>query len=204
MIAFAKPNNVIDFPQPQGKSNEWYTPSRYIEAAREVLGGIDLDPASCEAANRVVKAKQYYTKEQDGLARPWVARSVWLNPPYGKLANKSMLEMWVRRLIQHYEQGSIEQAILLSTTNVESPWFRFLWDYHICFVDHEIRFMHPNGVRKCHLFGSIFVYLGPHEQRFIDIFQQFGTIAKRVSTPKTQPITPSLWETQGESAHGCI
>ena len=46
---------------------EWYTPSRYIESARRVMGSIDLDPASCEKANRTVKAGTYYTVEDNGL-----------------------------------------------------------------------------------------------------------------------------------------
>ena len=49
-------------------SNEWYTPTQYVEAARRVLGGIDLDPASCEVANATVKATRYLTKDDDGLA----------------------------------------------------------------------------------------------------------------------------------------
>jgi hypothetical protein len=39
--------------------NEWYTPVKYIEAARRVLGNIDLDPASCEAAQTTVRARQF-------------------------------------------------------------------------------------------------------------------------------------------------
>src|SRR5262249_56141272 len=60
---------------------EWYTPARYIELAREVLGEIDLDPASSAKAQEIVKAQRYFTLEQDGLIRPWHGR-VWLNPPY--------------------------------------------------------------------------------------------------------------------------
>jgi hypothetical protein len=47
--------------------NEWHTPVEYLEMARRVLGAIDLDPATTEAAQRVVKAAKYFTKETDGL-----------------------------------------------------------------------------------------------------------------------------------------
>ena len=63
-------------------SVEWFTPPDIIEAARECMGGIDLDPASCKAANDlVVKSARFYCEADDSLARSWDARSVWLNPP---------------------------------------------------------------------------------------------------------------------------
>jgi len=46
---------------------EYYTPVEIIEAARRVLGVIDLDPASSEAANQIVKATHIYTVKEDGL-----------------------------------------------------------------------------------------------------------------------------------------
>ena len=62
---------------------ERYTPAQYIEAARRVLGEIDLDPASCEVAQRTVKAVEYFTAKDDGLEQEWHGR-VWLNPPYAQ------------------------------------------------------------------------------------------------------------------------
>jgi len=52
-------------------SNGWYTPEKLVGAARTVLGGIDLDPASSEEANKTVKATRYFTEADDGLSQPW-------------------------------------------------------------------------------------------------------------------------------------
>ena len=89
------------------KSVEWYTPAPVIEAAREVLGTITLDPASSEIANRVVRAEKYYTAEQDGLRRQWEG-TVWCNPPYGRLAGR-----FVKKLLAEHARGRVSEAIVL-------------------------------------------------------------------------------------------
>lgn len=64
-------------------SPEWYTPASIVDAAVQVMGAIDLDPASCEEANRVVRAARYFTAEDDGLTAPWSGDRIFLNPPGG-------------------------------------------------------------------------------------------------------------------------
>ncbi len=61
--------------------NEWYTPDEFLDLARQVMGGIDLDPASSEIAQQRVDAKIYFTQDDDGLNKDWSGR-VWMNPPY--------------------------------------------------------------------------------------------------------------------------
>lgn len=115
--------------------NEWYTPEKYIEAARTVLGTIDLDPASSKLANKTVKAKKFYTADDDGLHQPWKGR-LWLNPPYGRLAGE-----FVGRLVLEHEAGEVAAAILLVNAHcTDTDWFQPLWAYHLCFTDHRIDF----------------------------------------------------------------
>jgi hypothetical protein len=53
---------------------EWYSPREVVDAALDVLGRIDLDPASCDVANTTVQAAQFYTTDTNGLAQPWRGR----------------------------------------------------------------------------------------------------------------------------------
>jgi ParB family transcriptional regulator, chromosome partitioning protein len=53
-------------PLHQSLTNESYTPAAIIEAARAVMGGIDLDPATCEIANLTVRADWWMDLEADG------------------------------------------------------------------------------------------------------------------------------------------
>jgi hypothetical protein len=53
----------------QDKSPEWYTPQQYIDLARDVLGEIDLDPASCAEANRIVRVTRYYDIHDNRLTK---------------------------------------------------------------------------------------------------------------------------------------
>lgn len=181
-------------------SNEWFTPRKYVAAACEVMGGpIELDPASCEDANQFIQAERYYTQAQDGLAQDWACKRMWLNPPYGMHpCGKSNIAVWSRRLINEYECGNIEQALLVPMSNTEASWFVPLWDYPVCFPNPRVMFHRPGGRMDHHIQGTCFVYLGPHRAKFIQVFEQFGIVVVRASTPRPK-LQPDLWS-QEESA----
>ncbi len=183
--------NVAALPM-SDTSNEWYIPAVYVEAARAVMGAIDLDPASCDAANQTVKATRYYSKEENGLACPWYGR-VWCNPPYTQVVpGQSSIKAWVSRAHHLYQEGSIEQCVLLIPNDTSTKWFEWLWSYPVCFPPKRIKFLIPGKKAEQPTFGTCFVYLGGREQAFIDTFARFGSVVRRVS-PSTSQALPTLW-----------
>jgi len=162
------------------QSNEWYTPAKYLDTVRQVLGTIDLDPASNAQANEVVQATKFYAQDDDGLSQPWFNR-VWLNPPYGLLTGQgSNQAVWSRKLISEYEAGNVTEAILLVNAATERSWFQALWNYPICFTNHRINFYRPEGDGESPTIGNAFVYFGAQESTFIEAFRQWGTVAKSI------------------------
>jgi phage N-6-adenine-methyltransferase len=159
-----------------GGGNEWYTPPECIAAAVEVLGGIDLDPASSAAANEVVGAERYYTAAQDGLTRDWAGR-VWMNPPYGQ----PLVDRFCARLAREFAGGAVEEAIALVNNATETAWFQALAAAAsaICFPRGRIRFRHPDRPSHSPLQGQAVVYLGPRPGAFCAVFRRFGLVAEQ-------------------------
>lgn len=155
---------------------EWYTPALYLNAARDVLGGFDLDPASSQMANQTVKATQFFSADDDGLTRDWHGR-VWLNPPYGKGSG-----LFTTKLVEEYTAGRVTAAILLlNAYGFDSGWFQPLWDHPICFTDHRVQFHSPQRETGGPANANIFVYLGPDQSKFAETFSQFGAVVKRIA-----------------------
>jgi phage N-6-adenine-methyltransferase len=144
------------------KNSEWSTPVEYVKAVRDVLGYIDLDPASSEETNKTVKADQFFDISRNGLSQDWNAKTIFLNPPYGftDLDGKkvSSVDVWISKMIDEFQQHHFSYGILLVNASIDSSWFKQLWNFPICFTDHRIKFNGINGKGKQPTKGSAFVF----------------------------------------------
>jgi len=151
---------------------EWYTPSDIIEAARAVLGGIDLDPASCEEAQETVRAERYFTEEQNGLEQEWGGR-VFLNPPFAHPTVKYFAE----KLVESYVAGTVTHAVYLSNACTDTGWWQALASKGpVCFPQGRIKFKGPLDQGQSPTLGQTLIYLGDDRQKFSEVFSGFGVV----------------------------
>jgi len=152
---------------------ENYTPPIYIEAARSVMGSIDCDPASNDFAQQTVKAKVFYTREDDGLTKMW-GGNIFLNPPY----SHPEVAQFVDKLLNELTDG--KQAILLTNNNTDTNFFHKAVKVAsaVCFTKGRINFYKDDGTRTSPTNGQVFFYFGNNTRRFIDYFSEFGTLMR--------------------------
>ena len=155
---------------------EWFTPPEILDAAREVLGSIQLDPASTPRANEVVKAKRFFTIEDDALQQKWTG-TVYMNPPF---ANGTVSE-FCQKLTDSVRSGAVPAAIVLINNCTETRWFTALAREAagLCFPVGRVAFWKPDRViTDTPLQGQALVYLGRHVDKFCSAFSRLGVVAE--------------------------
>lgn len=155
--------------------NEWYTPKPYIEAARAVMGKIDIDPASSQEANKVVGASEIFTEKDNGLKQDWAGKC-WLNPPYAS----DLVGKFMEKLASSVEAGAITEALVLVNNATETKWFARMAGVSsfLCFPTGRVKFWHPNKKSATPLQGQCVAYIGKRGNRFCSEFGKFGIVVE--------------------------
>lgn len=174
--------------------DESYTPPDFISDARDVMGGIDLDPFSNPIAQRWIAARVHYTKDPKnplggGLLKPWKGRC-WFNPPF----TVAVLELAVAKLLLALEGGDASHDVTdcVGVTNQsDAVWWHRLARRAtaICQVgglpeDEEagrVDFRQPDGKggyreTRGNRFAQTFWYFGSRIDLFEERFEKRGTI----------------------------
>lgn len=152
---------------------ESYTPPVYIESAVEVMGKIDLDPASNEMAQLTVNADHFYTVENDGLTKEWRGK-VWMNPPY----TARVINVFISKLVSHYVAGEVTEAIVLTNNNTDTSWFHEAANNAsaVCFTSGRINFLKRDGSKSSPTNGQSFIYFGKNIDLFKTVFSKHGLV----------------------------
>jgi hypothetical protein len=155
---------------PEVTGDDFYTDPRIIAAAREVMGGIDLDPASHPVANGTVCAERIFTIRDDGLSHEWKGR-VWCNPPFGQW------ETWAAKIASEWRSGRVgEMCVLAATRSLTAQCFSPLLSgcSGACILHGRIPFWGPKAGSPDD--GHAILYFGESFPRFAEVFSGLGNV----------------------------
>jgi len=152
---------------------EWYTPADIIGRVRNVLDGIDLDPASCFKANRVVRAETFFGHDIDGLSRSWIAGSVWMNHPFSRKGNP----IWIDKFISEFEKEHFSQGCAIMYSSTDTDWYQRMAQRFIkCEMGRRTKFWGPSNNKNRPTKGCSIFYAGNDEYKFAGAFEDLGVI----------------------------
>lgn len=189
-------NNATLINQSSGDT-EIYSPPFVIAAAREVMGRIDLDPASSKLANENIGATRWFGKEHNGLTKSWHGK-VWMNHPFSagwkactETCNRKTCQKrgfhiyedipsnadWINKLVTEYESGPVYEACCISFASTSEAWFQPLLKRLQCFLSPRTNYYLPDGslysgVTK----GSAITYFGRNPNKFRSVFEKYGVV----------------------------
>lgn len=152
---------------------EYYTPTEIVEAARRLMGQIELDPFSSAMANNRVRASRYFTPKENGLAQPWITPAFWMNHPFGRTTNGPC----IRKAVDEYESGRSAQGCCITFAATSEQWFQPLLRRPQCYLCPRTNYFMPDGSIKVGVTkGSVVTYFGRDVVAFAREFRALGII----------------------------
>lgn len=127
------------------RNDDWYTPREWITFASTVLGGIGLDPFSSEEANKVVRAKRFFTIQDNALKQKWKSKTVWMNPPY----TRGIVDAAVSKFLQEFGDQNFEAGMVLVNNMTDTRWYGSMYEHAhaVCNLIGRIGFENAAGQR---------------------------------------------------------
>jgi phage N-6-adenine-methyltransferase len=146
-----------------------FTPGDVLERIYAVIGEIDLDPAADRDAG--VVARRYFNAEDDGLTRPWDARTVFCNPPFSKATP------FIRKALNAWSKGECKVALLLLPARTHQSAFQEAIAGHadVFFLRRRMNFGLPNG-GQVEFFGTILALYGADEEMIERMMAAFDCV----------------------------
>jgi hypothetical protein len=152
---------------------EYYTPQEIIEAARRVMGQIELDPFSSDVGNLRVRAARYFTPKENGLAQPWITPAFWMNHPFGRTTNAPC----ICKAEREYTEGRATEGCCITYAATSEVWFQPLLRRPQCYLSPRTNYYMPDGSLKMGVTkGSVVTYFGRNIEAFAREFNAFGAI----------------------------
>ena len=159
-------------------ADDWHTPSVFTDAARKVMGSIDLDPFTSVQANKHIKADLIMTEADDAFSREWALtdnQTVWMNPPYSRGASSKAVE----RFLEQYDNGAFAQAVVLMNASTDTNWFHQMINVAsaFCLTKGRISFEDAGGKKSSgNTKGQVFFYFGNKAKTFKKTFSEYGYV----------------------------
>lgn len=152
--------------------DEWYTPVDIVDRVRDLLGEIDLDPASNPHAQKVVRSKKYFTKDDDALTKEWRGR-VFCNPPY----STTLVQRFTDHLLHEIDSKRVTAAVYLVNNCTETGWFQSLASrFPFCLPAKRLAFYNRKGAKQAARQGQAIFYTGSARKRFVNLFAAHGVV----------------------------
>ncbi|MEH2200213.1 hypothetical protein [Nostoc sp.] len=172
-------------------SQEHYTPLHIIEMAREVLGGINLDPCSSAIANKTVGAEIFYNEIDEPLSMDWrippnnEVGTVWCNPPGSRYIRPSLPMQFFQKLWVEIATGNVSHALYLAYSleqlqQCQHRGFYSMLDFSLCIPRKRIAFLDTYGYeQKSPTHANAIVYIPgtiDATAKFKEVFSTLGCV----------------------------